>query len=93
MVNIVGTVVGIVVGVVVFTAIVLVLSLYWQRIFGRVPTEERYSSSACSDVEKAWPKSRHSAVDSVWTVPTPSPSPRASKTSDDPVMKAAVLKG
>ncbi|EMR68556.1 hypothetical protein MGN70_013714 [Eutypa lata] len=91
MVNLIGTVVGIVVAVIVFTAIVLVLSLYWQKIFGRVSTEEKYSGSA-SDIEKGWPKSRDSTADSTWTVPTPGTSPRSSRTSDDPAMQKAYIK-
>lgn len=91
MVNLIGTVVGIVVAVIVFTAIVLVLSMYWQRIFGRVPTEEKHAGSV-SDVEKGWPKSRDSMAESTWTVPTPVTSPRGSRTAEDPAMQKAYLK-
>ena len=95
MANMVGTIVGIVIGVLVFTAIVLVFSLYWQRIFGRVPTEDRHrSSSSLGDAEKAWPKLRDDSLsESGYSVPRPSTSPRSSRTSDDPaVMPKAVLK-
>lgn len=94
MANLVGTIVGIVIGVLAFTAIVLVFSLYWQRIFGRIPTEDRHrSSGSFTDAEKGWPKMRDdSFTESGYSVPRPSTSPRSSKTSDDPAMQKAVLK-
>ncbi|RYP53446.1 hypothetical protein DL768_001591 [Monosporascus sp. mg162] len=89
--NVIGTVVGIVVGVIAITAVVLVLSLYWQRIFGRTPTEDRYGASSMS--EKGWPKPRGSStVESDWTGPSPPSSSRSSRTSDDPMLKNAVLR-
>lgn len=89
--NVIGTVVGIVVAVIVITAVVLVLSLYWQRIFGRTPSEDRYDASSMS--EKGWPKPRGgSTVESDWTGPSPPSSSRSSRTSDDPMLKKAVLR-
>ncbi|RYP03498.1 hypothetical protein DL764_005102 [Monosporascus ibericus] len=89
--NLIGTVVGIVIAVIAITAVILLVSLYWQRIFGRMVTEDRYHASSMS--EKGWPKPREgSTVESDWTGPSPPLSARSSRTSDDPMLQKAVFR-
>jgi hypothetical protein len=92
--DLITIVVSTVVSVLVFTVIVLVLALYWSRIFGRVAPDDHNAYASSSRSEKSWPKSRDSGsmVESTWSTPSPVSSPRHSRTVSDPPMQKALVK-